>query len=497
MRVIIENNYQDISKWVSLYIKDKINNAKYTPFVLGLPTGSTPLQVYKNLIEYYKNGELSFKNVITFNMDEYVGLSPDNRQSYHYFMVNNFFNHIDIPKENINLLNGMAEDIELECDKYEKNIQKHGIDLFLCGIGSDGHIAFNEPGSSFSSTTRIKTLSEETIIDNYRFFNTIEEVPTQALTVGIKTIMSAKEIIIMASGIKKAKAIRECIEGCISNQWTCTMSQHHPKCIVICDKKATMELKMKTYKYYKNLQKVIDLHGKLIENPIKKYIKPTDKILITSPHPDDDVIGMGGTMQLLPIKNCKVCYCTNGLGGLKEKDNLGKSTRIKEAISSIKVLGYEPEQVIDAKLPFYFTENREITDLDIDTMNNIIDTIKPNHIFICIDEDPKKTHIKCLDILKKCYFDKYVKYLWLYKSAWGNWTPEDSFNTKVYIPKNKFEKKLLSIDMHFSQFDPLVTKNKSIKSFKDIVKKQNKSELYIGHFRECFKRIDPTTLENI
>ena len=130
-----------------------------------------------------------------------------------------------------------------------------GIDLFLCGIGSDGHIAFNEPGSSFSSVTRIKTLSEETVIDNSRFFDHIDDVPKQALTIGIKTIMDSREIIIMASGIKKSKAIRECIEGSISNQYTCTAAQKHSKAIIICDNKATYELRVKTFNYYKNLQK--------------------------------------------------------------------------------------------------------------------------------------------------------------------------------------------------------------------------------------------------
>ena len=156
-------------------------------------------------------------------MDEYVGLSTDNPQSY----------HIDIKPKNINILNGNAKDLELECTEYERKIywgRTDGvtdIDLFLCGIGSDGHIAFNEPGSSFNSRTRIKTLSEETIIDNSRFFNNIEEVPTQALTVGIKTIMDSAEIIIMASGIKKSQALLECIENSISNQYTCTASQNH------------------------------------------------------------------------------------------------------------------------------------------------------------------------------------------------------------------------------------------------------------------------------
>lgn len=171
MRVIIQEEYNHLCEWVALYIKQKIL-AKNGVFVLGLPTGSTPVGVYQRLVEFNKQGELSFKNVVTFNMDEYVGLGPDDEQSYKYFMNNHFFNHIDIPKQNINLLDGLADDYEKECQNYEQKIkQEGGIDLFLCGIGNDGHIAFNEPGSSLQSVTRMKTLAEDTIIANQRFFS--------------------------------------------------------------------------------------------------------------------------------------------------------------------------------------------------------------------------------------------------------------------------------------------------------------------------------------
>ena len=155
MRVIIQNNYNDLSKWVALYIKNTINTFfsknNNKKFILGLPTGSTPLKVYSYLIESYKNKEISFKNVITFNMDEYLGLSKDDIQSYKYFMYTNFFDHIDIPNDNINILDGLTDNPTKECQLYEEKIKKYGgIDLFLCGIGQDGHIAFNEPGSSLN-----------------------------------------------------------------------------------------------------------------------------------------------------------------------------------------------------------------------------------------------------------------------------------------------------------------------------------------------------------
>ena len=194
MRVIIESDYQALSQWAANYVASKINAANPTPekpFVLGCPTGSSPLGMYKALIELNKQGKVSFQNVVTFNMDEYVGLPEDHPESYHTFMWKNFFNHIDIKKENVHILNGNAEDLEAECANYEKQIAEiGGIDLFMGGIGPDGHIAFNEPGSSLSSRTRIKTLTTDTIIANSRFFdNDVNKVPKTALTVGVHVIV--------------------------------------------------------------------------------------------------------------------------------------------------------------------------------------------------------------------------------------------------------------------------------------------------------------------
>ena len=213
MRVIIKNNYAILSEWIAYYIMIKINMfnpTKDKPFVIGLPTGSSPLGIYKTLIKYYNEGRISFKNVITFNMDEYVGLSPNHPESYYYYMHMNFFNHIDIPKENINLLDGCADNLINECERYENKIKKvGGINLFLGGVGTNGHIAFNEPGSSLSSRTRIKTLSDETIVDNSRFFDlSIEKVPTMTLTVGLGTIMDADEVVIIINGAHKANALK-------------------------------------------------------------------------------------------------------------------------------------------------------------------------------------------------------------------------------------------------------------------------------------------------
>ena len=261
MRIVIQPNYQVLSKWVANYVAEEINNAKPTkekPFVLGLPTGSSPLGTYQELIQLYKEEQVSFQNVITFNMDEYVGIPEDHPESYHYFMWHNFFDHIDIPPENVNILNGNAGDLVKECKDYEQKIKQNGgIDLFLGGIGPDGHIAFNEPGSSLSSRTRVKTLSYDTILANSRFFNNdIKQVPKTALTVGVGTVMDASEVLIIISGFNKARALRQVVEGGINHMWTVSMIQMHQKAIIACDDHATMELQVETVKYFKDIEKI-------------------------------------------------------------------------------------------------------------------------------------------------------------------------------------------------------------------------------------------------
>ena len=260
MRIIIQETYGKMSQWAAAYIAKRINAFKPTkerPFVLGLPTGSTPIGTYKELIHLYKMGKVSFKNVVTFNMDEYVGIPENHPESYHSFMWNNFFSHIDIPKENVHILNGNAKDLEAECINYEKQIADFGgIELFMGGIGPDGHIAFNEPGSSLSSRTRVKSLTTDTIIANSRFFeNDINLVPKTALTVGVGTVMDAREVLILANGHNKARALAHAVEGCVTHMWTISVLQLHPKGIIVCDDAATVELKVGTVNYYKDIER--------------------------------------------------------------------------------------------------------------------------------------------------------------------------------------------------------------------------------------------------
>ena len=260
MRLVIQPNYDLLSEWAANYVAKRINEfapKEGTPFVLGLPTGSSPLGMYRNLIKLYKEGKVSFRNVVTFNMDEYVGIPEDHSESYHTFMWKNFFSHIDIRPENVNILNGNAEDLVAECARYEEKIKSYGgIDLFLGGIGPDGHIAFNEPGSSLASRTRIKTLTTDTIIANSRFFdNDINKVPKTAVTVGVGTVMDAKEVLILVNGHNKAQALYHAVEGSITQMWTISVLQMHQSGIIVCDDAATAELKVGTVNYFKDIER--------------------------------------------------------------------------------------------------------------------------------------------------------------------------------------------------------------------------------------------------
>ena len=260
MRVLILENYDEIARWTAAYVVRKINEKAArtdAPFVLGCPTGSSPLGMYRELIRLNQEGKVSFKNVITFNMDEYVGLPEEHPESYHSFMARNFFDHVDVPKENINILNGNAEDLAAECAAYEAKIAAAGgIDLFMGGVGEDGHLAFNEPFSSLVSRTRVKSLTYDTILVNSRFFDgDISKVPTTALTVGVGTVMDAKEVLVLAFGHKKANALREAIEGAYSQKCTLSALQAHPHGIIVADELAVGELKVNTYRYFKDIEK--------------------------------------------------------------------------------------------------------------------------------------------------------------------------------------------------------------------------------------------------
>ncbi len=259
MRLIPLETAREVGLWSARHIVNSINKfspSEERPFVLGLPTGGTPLNTYKRLVELHKAGEVSFKHVVTFNMDEYVGLPSDHPESYRTFMYENFFNHIDIQEKNINLLDGNTDDHDAECRRYEEKIKSYGqIHLFMGGVGNDGHIAFNEPASSLSSRTRIKTLTEDTRIANSRFFdNDINQVPKYALTIGVGTLLDAKEVLLLVVGHNKALALEAAVEGSVNHLWTISALQLHARSIIACDEASAQELKVKTVKYFKELE---------------------------------------------------------------------------------------------------------------------------------------------------------------------------------------------------------------------------------------------------
>ncbi|PKF60554.1 glucosamine-6-phosphate deaminase [Psychromonas sp. psych-6C06] len=260
MRLIPLQTVEQVGQWAARHIVETINAfnpSEEKPFVLGLPTGSTPLSTYKELIALYKAGKVSFENVVTFNMDEYVGIEPNHPESYRTFMYENFFNHVNIKEENINLLDGKATDIDAHCQAYEDKIKSYGkINLFMGGVGVDGHIAFNEPASSLSSRTRIKTLTDDTRIANSRFFDgDVNQVPKYALTIGVATLLDAEQVMILSLGHNKSLALQAAVEGAVNHLWTVTALQLHKKAVIVADQGAQQDLKVKTVKYFQELEK--------------------------------------------------------------------------------------------------------------------------------------------------------------------------------------------------------------------------------------------------
>lgn len=251
MKVAIVKNVEEGSKLAASIFIDQVKQNPKT--VLGLATGSTPVAMYKLLAEAYRAGEVSFKDCQSFNLDEYLGLAPEHDQSYHYFMKTQLFDHIDIDQAKTNVPDGLATDIAASCKAYEDAIAAAGgIDIQLLGIGSDGHIAFNEPGCSLACRTHSQVLTQQTIQDNARLFfgGRIEEVPTQAVTMGIGSIMDAKKVVLLAFGAGKQDAIVGLVEGPVTAMCPCSALQYHNDCIVICDEAAAEKLQQKDYYKY-------------------------------------------------------------------------------------------------------------------------------------------------------------------------------------------------------------------------------------------------------
>lgn len=252
MEVIISPSYEEMSRLAAGAVAEVLNTKPNA--VLGMATGSTPLGLYQQLVRLHKEEGLDFSQVTTFNLDEYVGLSTTHEQSYHRFMHENFFQHVNIPPQNVYIPSGTTRNYEAFCSWYEKRIREcGGIDLQILGIGSDGHIAFNEPGSSLMSRTRLKTLAKSTIDDNARFFDDSSDVPIYAITMGVGTILEAEQLILMASGKGKADAVAKAVEGPVTSVITASAIQLHPSAVVYLDEPAAGDLKMS--EYYRWIQK--------------------------------------------------------------------------------------------------------------------------------------------------------------------------------------------------------------------------------------------------
>jgi len=535
--------------------------------ILGLATGSSPISVYKELVRLHKEEGLSFSNVITFNLDEYFPMKNVDIQSYHHFMNLHLFSHIDIKLENINIPNGELDldKINNHCNKYENKIKKlGGIDFQLLGIGRTGHIGFNEPGSNYSSLTRIVHLDYITRNDARKGFYGIENVPTKAITMGINTIRKSKRVVLLAWGQNKAEAIKKAIEGKVDTNIPASFLQNHKNVTFVLDRTSasnltrirspwkvgsciwTKELKSKAVVWLcKNTNKSIlnltesdynenNLSELLIHqspydinlevfNKISRTItgwpggkpnaddkyrperaNPTKKrIIIFSPHPDDDVISMGGTFERLVSQGHEVhvAYQTSGNIAVNNSDvlkflevysdtsknakkkynelieilknsnevlenkeirNIATLIREKESFAATRFIGIPDSNVHFLRLPFYETgtvKKSAPSSLDLDIMISVISKIKPHQIYAAGDlADPHGTHKVCLDILfdvlksiKKKSFMKNC-WVWLYRGAWHEWEIHE-IDMSIPMSPNQVLKKRKAIFYHQTQKD--------------------------------------------
>ncbi|MCF6213497.1 MAG: glucosamine-6-phosphate deaminase [Flavobacteriaceae bacterium] len=566
-----------VAQEIATLIRQKNKNNKHC--VLGLATGSSPINVYEELVRMHQEEGLSFANVITFNLDEYYPMVEDNIQSYYYFMHEHLFNHIDILPENINIPNGSIPNSELYqyCIDYDIKIAEvGGLDFQLLGIGRTGHVGFNEPGSHFNSGTRNITLDYITRADAAPDFLGIDNVPRRAITMGIGTIRKARRIVLLGWGINKASIIRKTIEGTISSEVPASYLQKHDNTTFVLDTQAaseltrvktpwlvssclwTNDLKRKAVVWLSELQnksilKLTDkdynnngMSGLLIEegtaydlnikmfnvlqhtitgwpggkpnaddtNRPERALPAKKRVLIFSPHPDDDVISMGGTFDRLVEQGhtVHVVYQTSGniavsdeeslkfaevskglnpskniqniIGAIKNKKTnrvdshevrkLKGDIRHHESIAATRYLGLPDNQVHFLDLPFYETgtiKKNKLSKQDIDIMCNIIDEIKPHQIYAAGDlADPHGTHEVCLnalfltlDVLKTKPFMKNC-WIWLYRGAWHEW---ETYEIDMAVPMSPDQvlKKRHAIFYHQSQKDGVMFKGDDYREF--------------------------------
>ena len=580
-----------IAREIAALIKKK--EAQDEICVLGLATGSSPIKVYEELVRMHREQGLSFKNVVTFNLDEYFPMNETSAQSYYYFMHEHLFDHVDIPPENVNIPDGAVEleSVYQYCLNYEEKIESYGgLDFQLLGIGRTGHIGFNEPGSHHNSSTRLVTLDYLTKADAASDFHGIDNVPKRAITMGIKTIKQAKRIILMAWGNKKADVVRQAVEGEISSTLPASFLQDHFNTTILLDEESSFELKRiktpwlvgpvdwdETSKrkaviwlsqfldkpilkltdrdYNDNgMSELVAMEGSAYELNIKMHnrlqrtitgwpggkpnaddknrperAQPSQKrVLIFSPHPDDDVISMGGTFLRLVEQGHEVhvAYQTSGniavanhdalrfaeftlemnnssgassaeieavieeIKGKNEDDLDSQNIRkIKglirrgEAIAGARYCGVKDENVHFLDLPFYETgksKKKPLSGEDIRITEKLIEQIKPHQIYAAGDlADPHGTHKVCLDAIfeaienlkREAFMDDC--WLWLYRGAWHEW-PIDEIEMAVPLSPDEVMKKRKAIFFHQSQKDGVMFQGEDSREFWQRAEDRNK-----------------------
>lgn len=598
-----------VANEIANLIKKKQNANEHC--VLGLATGSSPIGVYDELVRLHKEEGLSFKNVVTFNLDEYYPMKDRNVQSYHYFMHEHLFNHIDILPEHIHIPKGDLSqgDILEFCLEYENKIKEFGgIDFQLLGIGRTGHIGFNEPGSHRNSQTRQITLDHLTRSDAAESFLGLENVPRQAITMGVHTVLSAKRIVLLAWGENKAAIVKEAIEGAVSSQVPSTYLQEHSNTTFVLDEGASLKLTRvetpwlvgactwtpeltrkavvwlceecnksilkltdKDYNTY-GMESLLIQEGSSYDLNIKMFnhlqhtitgwpggkpssddsnrperAKPAKKrVIIFSPHPDDDVISMGGTFDRLVAQGHEVhvAYQTSGniavsnhetikfaeVAKTLDPDNklyqkiidsinsnveytpdaievrkLKGIIRQKESLGATRYVGVPDEQIHFLNLPFYETgkvKKNPISDVDIDIICDLIAEIKPHQIYAAGDlADPHGTHKVCLDgifaALEKMKNEAYMKdcWVWLYRGAWHEWGV-DEIEMAVPMSPDQVLRKRRAIFYHQSQKDGVMFQGDDAREFwvraeernKDTAEKYHKLGLADYAAIEAFKR---------
>ena len=445
MKIVVAKDYKELSeKAAEIVLRDVASKKDIS---LGFATGSTPVGTYKELISACKSGKADFSEVTTFNLDEYYPIEKNDEQSYSYFMHEKLFDDINLKKENINLLDGLAKDAAEECRRYEELINKKRIDLQILGIGSNGHIGFNEPNTPFNSLTHKVELSLNTREDNSRFFGSVEDVPRFALTMGLRTIFNAKKIIVLASGEQKAAAVKAMVESDIDLNCPAALLRYHTDCTLILDKDAAGLLKNA------KLKRMMSMRG---FNVVTGSSAPNGKIImVISPHPDDSSINVGGTIAKLSSKNkIHVFVMTAGHHAVIKGKSSPKErmlVREKESKEDCGLLKCVPHF---CRLKFYDDQSR--VEEDVKVIEEEIRALKPDIIMLPHKGDDHPTHVVSRKIVIKAL--KHSKLngrhveLWNYESVWSLFNTK-KFNTIVPLSEEDMERKMEAIRCHGSQLE--------------------------------------------